>query len=72
MEQPQAGPLNDGLDISAHSIYNVTLCTPSQLGFASDVAIRMGDHKKKSLRNLPNYVETGYGKLELPKQVDGC
>lgn len=25
---PWDGPFNDGPDISAHSVYNVTLCTP--------------------------------------------
>lgn len=43
LEQPQAGLHNDSPDISAHGIYNVTLCTPSQLGSASDVAIIPGD-----------------------------
>lgn len=42
-EESRADPFNDGPDISARGVYNVTLCTPSQLGFASDVAIRMGD-----------------------------
>lgn len=54
LEQPQAGLHNDSPDISAHGIYNVTLCTPSQLGSACDVAIIPADILNRGWKTCPS------------------
>lgn len=54
LEQPQTGPHNDSPDISAYEIYNVMLCTPSQLGSASDVAIIPGDILNRGWKTCPS------------------